>query len=212
MPDAGAQRDLAVMYNQIADTVGRQGPIQEASKLYLAALSIAARLTELDPGNATWARDLSVSYDRVGDILAKQAHWPDALRVYRAGLDVRKTLASADFGSSNRSLEYDVSVSLDRIGEALLAQGALPDALASFRASLAIQNRLVGAEPNHPDWRRSLALTRGREAAVLERQGARPAAVAAFQKGRALLLPLSDSTGATADLALFDERLKALEP
>ena len=71
-----------------------QGALPAALESYQAALAIAERLAEADPGNADWQRDLAVSLQRAGWIAAEQGRDADALATFRRGLVIMEKLVA----------------------------------------------------------------------------------------------------------------------
>jgi hypothetical protein len=65
------------------------------------------------------------------------------------------------------------------------------------------------------EWQRDLALSHGRVAMALTRQGERPRALSAFRQGREIIAKLKATAPTNAispkDLAWFDEQIAALE-
>ena len=53
---------------KLGDLAVAAGDLTAARDAYTAALTIAQRLADADPGNAGWQRDLSVSHDKLGDL------------------------------------------------------------------------------------------------------------------------------------------------
>jgi len=98
----------------------------------------------------------------------------------------------------------------------LRAQGNLPEALAAYKASLAIADRrLAKADPGNAGWQRDLALSHGRVAMILLRQGERERALSAFHQGREIILKLKAAAPSNAtlpkDLAWFDGQIGGLQ-
>jgi glutathione S-transferase len=96
----------------------------------------------------------------------------------------------------------------------LQAQGNHPEALESFRASLAIAERLAKADPGNGVWQRDFALSSGRMAMVLARQGAKSEATAAFEQARTITVRLiqqsPDNATLPKDLVWFEAQLAEL--
>lgn len=88
-------------------------------------------------------------------------------------------------------------------------------ALESFRASLAIRDRLAKADPGNAGWQRDLALSHGRVARALARQGSRREAGTAFELGRTIIARLQrqapDNAKLPEDLAWFEDQIAALD-
>jgi hypothetical protein len=87
--------------------------------------------------------------------------------------------------------------------------------LESYRASLAIAERLTKSDPGNAEWQRDLAVSHGRVAMVFAKQGEREQALAAFRKGRDIIIELKAAAPSKAslpkDLFWFDEQMGELE-
>jgi len=96
----------------------------------------------------------------------------------------------------------------------LVEQENLPAALESFKASHAIFERLAKADPSNAGWQRDLALSHGRVAIILARQGERERALGAFRQGRNIIAKLKAAAPSNAtlpeDLDWFDGRIQQL--
>jgi tetratricopeptide (TPR) repeat protein len=66
--NAGAQRDLSVVYAKVADALAAESKLSEAAADYVASLAIREKLAASDPDNAAWQRDLEVAIEKIGDV------------------------------------------------------------------------------------------------------------------------------------------------
>src|SRR5215831_12640798 len=66
--------------------------------------------------------------------------------------------------------------------------------------SLAMAERLAKADPGNARWQRDLALSHGRVAMILARQGKRKQALADFRKGRDIITKLKAAVPSNATL------------
>jgi tetratricopeptide (TPR) repeat protein len=72
----GDHRDREVLLNEIGDVLVAQGDLAGALENYRAAMDIAERLADDDPGNAGWQADLAASHGKLGQLL-KETGKPD---------------------------------------------------------------------------------------------------------------------------------------
>ncbi len=79
----------------------------------------------------------------------------------------------------------------------------------------ASRKRLAKADPGNARWQRDLALSHGRVAMVLARQGERERALGSFRQGREIITKLKTAAPSNAtlpkDLDWFDGQIRALE-
>jgi hypothetical protein len=82
-------------------------------------------------------------------------------------------------------------------------------------ASHDIFDRLAKADPGNAAWQRDLALSHGRVAMILLRQGERERALSAFRQGREIILTLKAAAPSNStlpqDLAWFDGQIGGLQ-
>jgi tetratricopeptide (TPR) repeat protein len=109
-----------------------------------------------DRRNAQRQSPLSASYERVGDILAAQGKFDFALASFPASLQIRKGLAATD--GSNAEWQCDVVVVDYKLAAIYQRAGKAGEALAEPSKRRAISARLVAAAPNHPLFKRDLAM------------------------------------------------------
>ncbi|MEL6108281.1 MAG: tetratricopeptide repeat protein, partial [Planctomycetota bacterium] len=59
---------VSVSLERLGNLALAEGNLPEARRLFSDALAVAQRLSESDPGNASWQRDLVVSYFKLGGL------------------------------------------------------------------------------------------------------------------------------------------------
>ena len=89
-----------------------------------------------------------------------------------------------------------------------VAQGDLAGALKSYRDSLMIRDRLAQSDPGNAGWRRDFAVSTGRVALALRKMGNDAEALAAFQRGHAVMVRL---TALSPDNAIWKRDLDWFE-
>ena len=94
--NAGWQRDLSTVYENVGDVQMAQGDLVGALKSYRDSLAIRERLAQSDPGNAGWQRDLSTADENVGKVQMAQGDLVGALKSYRDSLGIRERLVALD--------------------------------------------------------------------------------------------------------------------
>ena len=96
-----------------------------------------------------------------------------------------------------------------------MAGGNLAEALKTYQDSLTIRDRLAKAALQNADRQRDLAISKGRVAIVLAKQGDAPHALDMFRHGRAIIAGLAkqspDNGQLSKDLAAFDGSIAKLE-
>ena len=107
-------------------------------------------------------------------------------------------------------------MSHNKIGDVLMAQGNLTEALNAYQESSAIRDRLAKADLNDPNRQRDLAISQGRVAIVLAKQGDASGALGKLKQGLAIISQLvkqSPENGQllSKDLAAFDQSIATLE-
>ncbi|MGO8954371.1 MAG: tetratricopeptide repeat protein [Rhodomicrobium sp.] len=186
-------RDLSASYLGVGGVLRTQGNLAEALKSFRDSVAVLERLAKSDPSNVDWQRDLSVAYEKVGDVLWAQGSLPEALAGYRDSLAIRDRLAKAD--PSNAGWQRDLSVSYNKVGDVLVDQGNLPDALKAYRDSLAVAERLAGLYPGNYGWQADLTTIHHNLGQLHLRMGDKAEARRMFERGRALLVPLTEKPG-----------------
>jgi tetratricopeptide (TPR) repeat protein len=189
--NAGAQRDLSVMYNQVGGVQEAQGNLQAALISYQAAFAIQDHLATSDLSTPQWQRDLSRSYQRIGGVQQAQGNLPAALTSYQAGVAILDRLVN--FDPVNAEWQRDLSVSYDRLGDVQSAQGNLPAALTSYQACFAILDRLTTSDPGNSNLQRDLSLSYERIGNVQVEQSDLPAALTSYQAEFAIVDRLAKS-------------------
>jgi tetratricopeptide (TPR) repeat protein len=213
--DMRSQHDRVVFYERIGDVLLSQGNLTEAMTSFQSGLAIARLLAKTDPGNAGWQTGLSTSYDRVGYVLRAQGNLLEASKTLQSALTIRERLAETDPGNADR--QFALSVSYELLGDVLVAEGNLQEALKVIQSSLAIRERLTKTDPGITQWQwqRGTAISHGELAELYRRQGETALAKEALVSGKAIMERLTrlspDNAVWKQDLALFEERLAALE-
>jgi tetratricopeptide (TPR) repeat protein len=95
--EAGAERDVSVVLNDLGDVLVAEGDLPAARAAYDEGLGIARALLSRDPGNAGWQRDMIVSHAKLAgvDPAAAASHWAEAHRIANSMAEAG-TLAPAD--------------------------------------------------------------------------------------------------------------------
>ena len=196
-PSNGALRDLSVLHSKIGDLQFDLDDIAGALTSYRADLEIAERLAASDPDNSGWQRDLSVSYDRIGHMKYLQGERESALEIFNASLAIRERLAKID--PNNQLWQYDFGVGYERIGDVQRDQRDFAGALKSFRAKLSIFDRLARSGPGNAGLQRDFAASHAKIGNALLDLGNRQEALDAWQRGYALLIPLTTMSPENVD-------------
>jgi tetratricopeptide (TPR) repeat protein len=171
--------------------------LAKALDSYRAALAIAERLANADPGDTDGQSDLRRSHTGIGDVLVAQGTLPAALDAYKTGLAIAERLANADPGDTDG--QHDLSLLHNRIGDVLVDQGDLPAALDAYKAGLAIADRLAKADPGDAGWQRDLSWSHDEIGNVLVAQGNLPAALEAYRASFAIRSRLAEADPGNAE-------------
>ena len=96
-----------------------------------------------------------------------------------------------------------------------MTQGNFAEAQKSYQDSLAVADRLAKVDPENADLQRDLAMSQGRVANVLAKQGDVLRALDKYWQGRAIITRLvtqsPDNGQLSKDLAAFDDSIAKLE-
>jgi tetratricopeptide (TPR) repeat protein len=103
--NAGWQRDLSVIYDNVGDVQMKEGKLAEALTSFENSLAIRDRLTKSDPANAGWQHDLVISHAKVGSLLAEQGETALALKTFRQGREIVASLKEKSPDSARPSKE-----------------------------------------------------------------------------------------------------------
>ena len=107
--DIGAQLDLELALDDVAQSYEELGDTQHAHRYYLESLAISRRLAASDPANVEWQRDLSISLEKLGDIAVAQGDLAGALRSFTKRQTIAERLAASD--PANAEWQRDLAVS-----------------------------------------------------------------------------------------------------
>ena len=158
---------------------------------YSAAIAIAERLAESDPGNSQWQRDLSVSHNKLGDLARAEGDLAAARSAFEAALAIAERLAGSDPGNSQ--WQRDLSVSHNKLGDLARAEGDLAAARSAFEADLAIAERLAESDPGNSQWQRDLSVSHNKLGDLARAEGDLAAARSAFEADLAIAERLAES-------------------
>src|SRR5262245_18889862 len=166
------QRDLAVSYDQLGDTLTALGRLKDAITAYRTSAELAERVVALaahgralqgsDPAARSGQhRDLATIYIKAGDAAVAQGTFKsaldDALESYQASLAIDRRLAQAD--RNDTRWQYGLLIAHEKIGDVLRVQGELYQALASYRAGQAIAEALLKIVPGNLSWKRAFSVS-----------------------------------------------------
>ena len=164
----------------------------------LKAVAYYRRATSLDPSDPeTWDAYARAALDAGRTAEAKTAFEQAALKAQ---------------DSNNPFSRYWATLGL---GDVAAAQGNLPSARRLYETAAAIAEPIAKADPGNAGWQRDLAISHGRVATVLVRQGERARALGVFRQGREIIAKLKAAALSNAtlpkDLDWFDAQISALE-
>jgi len=166
--------------------------VEQATRLYEQARTLAEAQLQKDPRSTNWQRDLSVSYHKLGGVLETAGKLPEATRRYEESLAIAQKLAEAD--PNNTQWQRDLSASLERLGGVLEETASkLPEATRRYEESLAIAQKLAKADPNNTDWQRDLSISFERLGRVLEKADKLPEATRRYEESLALRKKLAEA-------------------
>jgi tetratricopeptide (TPR) repeat protein len=93
---AAFQRELAVAYYFIGNTLSKTGKLDEAIQAHLKGVAIKQKLLEANPTVPFQQRDLAYSQESLGRLLARQKRFAEAFTTLDAALAMRRKLTETD--------------------------------------------------------------------------------------------------------------------
>lgn len=139
--DLGAQRDLALSHERVAEALRQLDRNDAATAEDEAALSIREGLARLEPEKTGWQLDLAVSYDKKGNLLLKEHKTGEALAAYETALRIRERVLARE--PNSMQAQRDLSSSYVRLGEVLLKAGRRGDAVKALQKALPLREKLA---------------------------------------------------------------------
>jgi tetratricopeptide (TPR) repeat protein len=107
---------------------------------YQAGLTIAERLAQSDPGNASWQRHLSVAYIKIGIVQMAQGNLSAALTNFQADLSITERLANSDPGNAGWQRDRQIAVEdLASLAFNLVLAGEFTTALEAIDQAISIR-------------------------------------------------------------------------
>jgi tetratricopeptide (TPR) repeat protein len=180
-PDnAGAQRDVGVVYQTKGNVLRALGRREDALAAYRKSLAIYERLAAKDPGNEEWQGHAADADALIGRTLSLGGERQQALEFYRRALAIRQKLADAQ--PAKAEWQRQLAAANVDIGDALDAAGKLTEALDAYRTALAIDQKLAASDPENTKWQADLTVAYETIGDVLRKQGQREEALASYRK------------------------------
>lgn len=205
------QNDLAVAHYRVGKVLLAVERHEDALAAFESAEAVERRLVEREPDKREHQENLALILRRVGEACESLGRLDAAMAAYAGMRDLRMTLAES--APDDRVAQFDLSLAHFLLAGIHEAQGRPVDALGERLQDLAISERLVAADPENLRWRRELATTLSRVAALLQRLGETPRALTLLQRlvehRRQLVARTGDAAG-RQDLADALLRVAAL--
>ncbi len=152
--DPVERKTLADSLMASADSLLKEGKIDDALKAATQAREILHTLSTAEPNQPEWLTRLAQSDSTIGEMYFKQKNLDEALGSFREALAIRRALALKEPGDPER--QKALASTQQRTGDMQLEKGRLEDALSVYRDAQAIYNTLAQGSPDSPDTQRSL--------------------------------------------------------
>ena len=224
------QRNLAVVYDKIANIDRAQGKPDVALASYIKSRDIREQLVAKDAKNIDWQRDLARSHRNIGNVLADLRKFDEAEKTHRRGIEIMERLSNSDPKNADWQLElagaYDNIgdmwramtqpdgfniASVERSNDVLPTHSTLAQALNNYRLSLDIRLRLAQADPRNLLWQYDLGVRHGHIGDVLMMQRDFASAMESYGAAQTIFRLLVDSDPKNAawrhDLSLTYDRI-----
>src|SRR5262249_34648045 len=204
------QRDLAVVYDKIADIERAQGKSDAALDTYIKSRDIRKQLVAKDATNNLWQRDLAQSHMKIGNVLTELRKFDEAKENHDSGVAIMERLSRSD--PKNADWQRELAWGYDNIGDRLRAiagpdgydtasvdrfdhapRAILAQALKNYLLSLDITLRLAEAHPGNRLWQYDLGVRQGHIGELLMVQNDLAGAMKAYEAAQTIFRPLPDS-------------------
>src|SRR5262249_48797565 len=201
------QRDLAVVYDKIADIERAQGKPDAALDTYIKGRDIRKQLVAKDATNNLWQRDLAQSHMKIGNVLTELRKFDEAKENHDSGVAIMERLSRSD--PTNADWQRELAWGYDNIGDRLRTMAGpdgygaaslarfdhapLAQALKNYRLSLDITLRLAEAHPGNRLWQYDLGVRQGHIGELLMVQNDFAGAMKAYEAAQTIFRPLVES-------------------
>jgi tetratricopeptide (TPR) repeat protein len=200
-PKPQAQRDLASVYDRLAEILRLQDKLAEALELEQRSRGIVASFLTADAGNNDWRRNLALNDRKLADIHRDMGELSVALAGYDESFAIIKQLNARD--PKNTEWRGDVADWYVVIGDLRGKQGELGKAEENFRSAVTVLEELARSDSNNTQWQRALAQAYDRLATMLGRQAYAAARSPGFNLPAAGTGTSSSSTGIFTETLLY---------
>jgi tetratricopeptide (TPR) repeat protein len=178
------QQVLGTAYSKHADTLIKQGRIDDALIEYQVDLALMRALSDANPQNVALQIDAAVSDGRIAIILAAKGQHTPALDLYRDALRREQRVAGVD--PTNGDFQERVVRRHIQIAELLKKVGDPDAAIASFHATVAFYEDLARRMPKREDYAAMQIIQHALFARFLDSLGKSDDALAEFRTARDL--------------------------
>jgi tetratricopeptide (TPR) repeat protein len=182
--NADIQQVLGTAYSKHADTLIKQGRIDDALIDYQADLALTRALSDANPQNVGQQLDTSVSESRIAIILAARGQYAPALDLYRDAL--RREQGAAGLDPVNGDFQERVVNRHIQIAELLKKAGDPDAAIASYRATVVLYEDLAKRMAKREDYAAMRIIQHGLFARFLDSLGKSDDALAELRTARDL--------------------------
>lgn len=178
----GLRRDLSISFNNVGDSLEKNGDFDGALEMYLESLAIREMLATKvsEPELSDLHYGLFVSYNKVGGIYEAQGDRDKALKNYKMGLSICKKLVAQE--PENIDFKYGLSISYNKVGGCLWTQGNDVFAMDMFLKTLAIREDLVAKKPENTYLNHGLSIAYNNVGILKKVQGKEAYALELFLK------------------------------
>ncbi len=173
--------DYAKACDLLGDMALSNRALDEAGKLYQAAIEAREKLLKRNPGDSVTLRSISVSYNKLGDLARRRLRTFEAIGLFEKSLSVRNQMVNAKT-TTDAILLSDLRFSHGRIGDAYLAIFDWPKSLEHYQQSLAYSERLLALDPKNHEFQRQVHLSLDRLGNVYLRLARHDEAVKCYKR------------------------------
>jgi tetratricopeptide (TPR) repeat protein len=178
---------LSLSYQRLGDTWLAQQKLVEAKAEYDKFLEISERTFKIDPSNYRWRVLVETAHQRLGELALQRQDKPTALAEFQLYLSMANDALSKD--RADNGAIFDAANAHQEVGDALREADKLTDALTQYRVALALSTELTARVSTNPPWQKMVAVANQRIGFILELQGDRAGAAAAFTECAAHPVP-----------------------
>lgn len=152
--DSLKQKSISMTY--YADTLLKQGKIQQAKSLYMKANKYLKKITTENPENNTSYYNLSVSYEKLGSMYLKERKLKKAQKMFDYSLSISLNLININ--PNDKNWQHHHLVILSKIAKIYIKNEKYTKALENYNTMLSINKKLFSKNPEKIKWRSNLAV------------------------------------------------------